>query len=272
MIRTDLLIVAGICVMLAATPAAALERSAFTLEVLVDGAPLTEYSARGTTYIEARRGREYALRLGNHTGQRLAVALSVDGLNSIDAKTSGPGEAAKWILDPYQTITLQGWQTSSSTARRFYFTTEEASYGKWLGKTQNLGIISAAVFRERPREISEFLKEKDFVTAGPDAPAAESAPRAQSGKLRQEPKRADDYAATGIGQQVNHQVTRVHLDLEDTPAALLEIRYEYRDALVRLGVLRVPEPCGEDPLARRECARGFDGMEFAPDPFRPRCP
>ena len=39
--------------------------------------------------------------------------------------------------------------TSRSTARQFFFTTEEKSYGAWLGKTRDLGVITAAFFRER---------------------------------------------------------------------------------------------------------------------------
>ena len=53
------------------------------------------------------------------------IALSVDGLNSIDAKTTSAREASKWILGPYESITIDGWQTSSSTARRFFFATEK---------------------------------------------------------------------------------------------------------------------------------------------------
>ncbi len=248
------------------TPALAPDRSAFSLEVLVDGAPLAEYAARGITYIEALEGHEYSLRLGNRTGRRVAVALSVDGLNTIDAKTTTAREAAKWILDPYQTITIDGWQTSSSTARRFYFTSETASYGAWLGKTRNLGVISAALFNERPRMISQVWEKKDAAGSRQDAPMA------QSQRAEPESGLSDEHPATGIGQQVGHVVTRIQFDAEESPAAVVEIRYEYRDALVRLGVVPRPEPPCDDPLARRERARGFDGMEFAPDPFRRRCP
>ena len=121
----------------------------YSVEVLVDGRPLTEYPARGTTYVEARREAEYAVRLTNNTSRRVAVALAVDGLNSIDAKTSPARTAAKWVLDPYQSMVVEGWQISSSSARRFYFTTEADSYGEWLGETANLGVIEAAFFRER---------------------------------------------------------------------------------------------------------------------------
>ena len=122
--------------------------SSFSMEVLVDGRSLQEYAARGTTYVEALKGREYAIRLTNRTGERMAVALAVDGLNSIDAAHTTPRDARKWILAPWETVTLDGWQTGSGTARRFVFTSESGSYGAWLGRTNDLGVISAAFFRE----------------------------------------------------------------------------------------------------------------------------
>ena len=110
----------------------------YTAEVLVEGRPLVEHLARGTAYVEALRGREYEIRLTNRTSERVAVALAVDGLNTIDARRTTADEGRKWILGPWESITLNGWQTSASTARRFVFTTESASYGAWLGKTEDL--------------------------------------------------------------------------------------------------------------------------------------
>src|SRR5262249_51812742 len=94
----------------AASTAIAPAPASYTLEILVDGAPLPEYASGGARYIEATPNREYAIRLTNLTPQRVAVALSVDGLNTIDAKTTSSRAASKWILGPYQTITLDGWQ------------------------------------------------------------------------------------------------------------------------------------------------------------------
>ncbi len=88
--------------------AAARSTAPFSMEILVDGIPLAQHHARNATYIEALEGREYTVRLTNRTGGRVAVALSVDGMNSIDAKTTSAREAAKWILGPYQTVTLDG--------------------------------------------------------------------------------------------------------------------------------------------------------------------
>lgn len=270
---------ASLLALLSSAPALrAADDGRYAMEVLVDGVPLTEYAARGTTYIEALRGREYSVRLSNRTGERVAVALSVDGLNSIDAKTTTMAKASKWILDPWQTLEIDGWQTSDSTARRFYFTSEERSYGAWLGKTKNLGIVSAAFFREdRPvpppryerfRESDGQLRQNESgrdSSAGVPAPSAEAAPRSER---RQKSDLSDDYAATGIGRELDHDVVRVEFRAERHPVTVFALRYEYRDALVRLGVLRAPRPRYPDPLDRREHSGGFRDGGFAPDPWR----
>jgi hypothetical protein len=248
---------------LLSTAASAGSRSGYSMEILVDGRPVTELPHGTRTYIEAARGREYAVRLTNHTGERVAAALAVDGLNSVDAKRTSAREATKWILGPWESIVIEGWQTSGSTARRFFFTTEDRSYGAWLGKTEDLGVISAAFFRERPsnreRDFSSRMEKRaeEAPEAGSraDEPAAQAAPK-------------DEMAATGIGREVDHRVRRVAFDEEDSPAAVVSLRYEYRDALVKLGVLPQPPRFLDDPLARRERARGFEDTGYAPDPYR----
>lgn len=270
--------------LVAAAPATACQAAPcpYSIEVLVDGHPLATYAARGTTYVEALRGREYAIRLRNNTGRRVAVALSVDGLNSIDAKSTTARDASKWVLGPWETAVISGWQTSSDHARRFFFTTEEKSYGAWLGKTDDLGVISAAFFREiqpKPQPLAKRAlprapeadagardrNEAAGASAAQSAPTESKAERQAESAARDQAALSDEYAATGIGRQVDAPVYSVDLQLERNPAATVAIRYEYRDALVRLGVLPAPRPT-PDPLARRERARGF--QEFAPDPYR----
>lgn len=82
--------------------------SPFTVSVLVDGLPAPEYAARGRIYVEALKGREFTIRLSNPTGERVAVALSVDGRNVVDAGRTSALAAAKWILGPYQTAEIPG--------------------------------------------------------------------------------------------------------------------------------------------------------------------
>ena len=146
--------------LLAAGAAHASSPSGFGLDVLVDGHEHPEFAARGTVYVEALRGRDYALRLSNPTGTRVAVALSVDGLNTIDSRHTTAREARKWVLAPYETVVIPGWQVSSMASRKFVFTGERGSYGAALGKTEDLGVIEAVFFSERlPSRVEGRWKE-----------------------------------------------------------------------------------------------------------------
>jgi len=193
----------------------------FELEVLVDGRPLAEYRSRGRTYVEALRGAEYELRLRNSSPDRVAVALSVDGLNTIDAQQTSAWNASKWVIEPYQTITITGWQMSSERARRFYFTTERDSYAAKLGRQSDLGLISAVFFRERNRPVT-ILRPSDAPRPSDSASAIGNA----QPQLRAEASR-DSQAATGIGRSVRNDVREIDMDLESRPAAEVTVRYEY---------------------------------------------
>src|SRR5687767_10579328 len=148
-------------------------RHAGDVEVLVSGTPQRRYAHEGRWYIEAVKGREYAIQLRNPYPVRVAVALSVDGLNTIDARHTAAADARKWVLAPYETVTISGWQTSRTDARRFEFTTEARSYAQALGKTVNLGMISAVFFKERvPVVARESSKETTRSAPTPSAGAA----------------------------------------------------------------------------------------------------
>src|SRR5687767_6714664 len=183
-------------------------RHAGDVEVLVSGTPQRRYAHEGRWYIEAVKGREYAIQLRNPYPVRVAVALSVDGLNTIDARHTSAADARKWVLGPYETVTISGWQTSQTEARRFEFTTEAASYGQALGETDNLGVISAVFFKEQASAIvretmSEGPSRRDPAPAAPSAPLAGSA-IADATSL--EKLAAQDYAATGMGRRTGHAV------------------------------------------------------------------
>src|SRR5262245_51532930 len=87
------------------------------VEILVNGVPRTGGASCGRWSVEALKGREYAIRLRNPYPVRVGVALSVDGLNTIDARETTATAARKWVLGPYETVTISGWQTSRVHAR-----------------------------------------------------------------------------------------------------------------------------------------------------------
>jgi len=268
--------------LLTAGAARAAGERGFTVEVLVDGSPRPEYAARGTLYIEALRDRSYTLRLHNPLGCRVAVALAVDGLNTIDARHTEAWDARKWVLEPYETVEIPGWQVSGSHAREFTFTGEKGSYGAALGETDNLGVIEAVFYREklrpRPPVVYDPPPRRDdgpfhWLLPGelPTAPAPEArreaGAAAESRAQKEAPALSDEYAGTGMGGRTHHEVTEVELELEESPAARARVRYEFRPVLVRLGVL--PHPCPPRPLERREGASGFE-VGYCPEPDRRR--
>lgn len=263
----------------------------FEVQILVNGRPLDEYAARGTSYVEANPGAEYEVRIHNPLPYRVAVALSVDGLNSIDARHTTAWNASKWVIEPYGTISISGWQMSSARARRFYFTSERDSYGAKLGQTSNLGLISAVFFRElRPIRVPiappprsyPIWDEEGRNNKQSESPAAgssgetdrkESKSRDSAVETRNRPQSTavqplpdDGYAATGIGRSVQNDVRWVNLELDSRPAGAVTLRYEYYPALVKLGILPRRYYERPDPLRRREGARGFDDRRFSPEP------
>jgi hypothetical protein len=225
--------------------------STHSMTVLVGDAPAREYHHDGTVYVEALRGQDFAIRITNPTPYRVAVALSVDGLNTIDARHTDAWSAQKWVLEPWESTVISGWQVDQDNARRFFFTGERSSYGAALGKIENLGVIEAVFYRERQRRAHTNAAPK----AMPQPIAADGGATgsAKSGAL------SDEYAATGMGERDRHEIVDVDIDLDPRPVASARIRYEFRPQLVKLGVL-----VDRSPLERRENARGFG--EFCPQP------
>jgi hypothetical protein len=250
-------------------------QNGFSVQVIISGLPATEYAAHGKRYVEALENAEYELRIHNPTSSRLAVALSVDGLNTIDARHTSAWDAHKWVIEPYGTISVRGWQMSSENARRFYFTNERDSYGAKLGQAANLGVISAVFFRERGQPVMVTKTQPKPVYGREDdtraSDRAESArPQAGSANAAKEksaqpyPSLDDESAATGIGRSVRNDVQWVHMDLDPKALSEVTIRYEYRASLVKLGIIPrdYPKP---NVLDRRERAQGFE-PKYCPQP------
>jgi len=165
---------------------------------------------------------------------------------------------------------------SSENARRFYFTTERDSYAAKLGQAANLGVISAVFFRERGQPVVVTPPQpKPWYSAGDtrskDESRAESAPT-QSGAANAAKEKSapsypppdDESAATGIGRTVRNDVQWVYMDLDPKAVSEVTIRYEYRAALVKLGIIPrdYPQP---NVLDRRERAQGFE-PKYCPVP------
>jgi hypothetical protein len=234
----------------------------------------------GRYYLEAWRGAQYAVRLGNRTGERLGVLLTVDGLNAISGEPAPPGRRRPgrlYVLSPWDDTVVPGWRTSLEDVRRFTFVDEERSYARRSGKaTGRLGWIEVEVYRElrpvaRPwpywpgwpyRPYEEGSREEGRREPEAKDDSASGARDGYGGRLRvPPPATAPSYPGTGWGPRAEDPVRVVSFDPEPTPSERITLRYEYASALRALGIL--PRPWwSRDRLRERE--RGEEGFARPP--------
>jgi hypothetical protein len=167
----------------------------------------------GYPFIVAKPRERYSVRIYNPMPVRVAVNLSIDGLNSITGRPCTPASGKKWLIEPYSHIVITGWQVSEETSRRFYFTSKQKSYAAWQSNpwghdlTVNCGMISAAYFWGR-RDIERYFERHPIYEEPPiadeDAQTTMRAPRAKS-----EARANDQEAGTGMGEREHHPVHSV---------------------------------------------------------------
>lgn len=234
----------------------------------------------GRLYFEARTGESYRLLLENRTVERLAVLVTVDGLNVIDGeieasrtRSSEPGPM--YVLEPGRRATIQGWRRSLDEVQRFTFVDEGRSYAVRSGKDNpRLGWVEVAVYREeQPRPVPLWQSRRgaeEPATGAPPAGAPTPAPEATAdaaGVDRPEAsgayegrRQAKRYPGTGWGERTTDRAVRVAFDPQLYPSERVTLRYEYGETLSALGVL--PWRGGRDRLAERE--RGTTGFAAPP--------
>ena len=244
-----------------------------SVAVEVGGHPAHLYHATdgsGRYYLEAREGSPYVLHLTNRTRDRLGVVVTVDGLNAISGQRDR-GRGRMYVLRPWQTTTVRGWRASLDDVRRFTFVDEKASYAARSGKANSrMGWIEMKVFREKVRFERRHYPHGEVRRRGAPAPGAagEKSGRAESAgpaepsadmaesEAPQAKSRARSYPGTGWGSRAHDPVVVVDFDPARRPAQSTTLRYEYRGALVALGILPSPHT-PRDRLAERDRGDGF---------------
>ena len=69
-----------------------------TIEVVVNGRAVRHYTHDGKTYIEAKAGTQYELKVRNATDARILAVVSVDGLNVVTGERATPQDIGYLIL------------------------------------------------------------------------------------------------------------------------------------------------------------------------------
>jgi hypothetical protein len=117
---------------------------------LVDdsGRTLPGVAAAGRTLIVGEDGERYKIIVRNATTARFEVVASVDGLDVIDGKPADPGRRG-YIVDPRDTLVIDGFRTSDADVAAFRFGKVSDSYAAQTSGDRNVGVVGLAIFAER---------------------------------------------------------------------------------------------------------------------------
>ena len=130
----------------------------------------------GRRYTEGSAGTRYQLRISNNTAFRFEVVASVDGLDVIDGSDAAYTKRG-YILDPWTTITVDGWRTSDDTVAAFRFSDIGDSYADRTGRPRNIGVIGVAFFHEQGTAPWEDLERRHSSDPFPGRFAPPTPPR-----------------------------------------------------------------------------------------------
>lgn len=255
------------------------------------GSTLPVHFYNGEYWVAGVPGAKYAIDIWNKTSQRVLAVTSVDGLNVLTGKTASPQQTG-YVLNAADRYGIIGWRKSDSSVAAFQFTASPNSYAERTGRPLDVGVIGVALFRERQEPV---VKKYDYKydheqesrsrrnqaeparpTPAPAASAAPAAPMARAeasdanpNSTKESLSRSDKSSiqaapklGTGHGERETSVVSQTNFERERSyPNEVIRIRYDSRDNLVALGVIREFPPYGSQP-------NPFPGSShsYVPDP------
>ncbi len=111
-------------------------------------------------YVIGRKGERYSIALRNDSDARLEFVVSVDGLDVLDGKPAAVTKGG-YLLEPGQSMRVEGWRTSLNSVAAFRFGGVADSYAeKKFGDARNVGVIGVAIFEERGSDPKPRLRQE----------------------------------------------------------------------------------------------------------------
>lgn len=124
----------------------------FEVSILVNGKPVQEYIKEGKIYIEGRKDTAYSIKIKNKSCRRIVAVPTVDGLSVINGKEASY-DSTGYVVNSYDSITIDGWRKSDKEVAQFYFSSMGKSYTAKMNKGGNQGVIGIAVYKEKEKEM-----------------------------------------------------------------------------------------------------------------------
>jgi len=240
------------------------------------GERLPVYWHRGERWVAGTPGHRYSVELVNRTAERVMAVVAVDGINAVTGET-GAWDQNGYVFAPWQRWEVRGWRKSHERVAAFEFTALPNSYAARTGRPDHVGVIGVALFREKPRSVPvpppavrDSAPEQQRSDAPASAPANELG-AAAGARAREEAdarstakaQRQAERLGTGHGASEYSYVSTTSFErLRPAPDQVITIRYDSRENLLALGIIR-PAPIA------MPTPRAFPGSGgFVPDPPR----
>lgn len=212
----------------------------------------------GRWYVGGQEGQAYQLLLRNHTGGRLLVVASVDGLNVLNGEAARAQQSG-YIVGAYDTVTIEGWRKSLDEVAQFVFTSGPDVYAERTGQGGNVGVLGFAVFEEYlppPPPPPSAISEQEH-------PRARMESRVGGAATMPMPSAAPPLG-TGHGERIDSPVYRAEFRRSSTrPVETLRLQYASLADLEQRGIA---QRTGHTP-SRTAPPDAFPGdRDFVPDP------
>lgn len=230
-------------------------------------------------YAEAVKGDYYRIEVTNRLNRRVGLVIAVDGRNIISGGKSWlKNNERMYILEPYGSGQFAGWRSSQTRINRFYFTDVPDSYAAAFGDESAMGVIAVAAYPEvqryepPPAPLTQAVPSapRSKGSAGKGAGSADSGRNALEGAMQSRSaegvqkkgaRQSTDMesAGTGYGHEEYSPSSMVAFSPEKRAIETIFLKYEWRETLCRLGVIRRSEP-------PRTPNRLWDNSGYAPPP------
>lgn len=190
------------------------------------GGPLRTFSHHGQIFVLGEPGERYAIRVQNPTARRVEAVISVDGRDAISGQVADFVRQRGYVLEPFASMTIEGFRTSLDEVHAFRFTDPGRSYAARSGTPENVGVVGVAFFPERERR-PQPIARRDWTADAPRSPKA-SAKRSA----------AAHHLGTGFGEARVSAAVEVTFVRERAtrPAQIVTVRYDDADGLAARGI------------------------------------
>ena len=237
------------------------------VEVLVNGRPVkqhthTGYTRYGNTYIEARAGTEYSIKIQNGEWKRKLAVITVDGLNVITGEPQPDSIGQGYIVGARDSLEVKGFRQDMSSVGAFKFCKSGGSYCNEKGLKGNNGVIGVRIYDEKYVPTTYYKSESVFgdnpyLRKGPSITTPWTQPPIMcksslndsdmlsrsvmdsnvTCSYSSNTSSPDFDLGTTWGKKINDSVVNVEFDAVETPTATCTIYYDTKENLEAIGVV-----------------------------------